>query len=417
MAVLAMDLDGFKEVNDALGHVTGDRCCKRLHDASERRCAKTTRSPGSAATSSPCSCPRRGPAQVLEIVRRVREAIEQPIDLEGLPVNLAMSIGISALSRDGVDVECLLRCADTAMYVAKDTSLGYAFYDASVDSRAATHLGLIGDLRHAIADQELLLHYQPKIAVRSGRVVGVEALTRWQHASRGLVMPSEFIPVAQETSLIKELTLQYQRSGSPVAGMGGRGPPLADRRQPFPAGSRRSWFSGRGRHAARQVADARTMLKLEVTEARSWTTRRGPRTCSSASVRWACGSRSTTSARATSPSPYLKRLPIDEIKIDRSFVAAMAAHEDDEIIVRSTIELGHNLGLSVVAEGVECSVHGAPCVVRLRRRPGLLPGPADASRGAGDLARAPSRLGRALGSETEIPRRNRPQDRLGLTGR
>jgi len=146
-------------------------------------------------------------AHALEVVRRVRAAIEEPMDLQGLPVNLSVSIGVAAYPRDGAEVEWLLRCADTAMYVAKDSDLGYAFYDASVDTRAATRLDLIGDLRRAIEDQELVLHYQPKIAVRSGRVVGVEALTRWHHPGRGLMMPNEFIPVAQETSLIKELTL------------------------------------------------------------------------------------------------------------------------------------------------------------------------------------------------------------------
>ncbi len=354
MAVLAMDLDGFKEVNDALGHATGDQVLQEV----ARRLREALREDDSIARFGgdefAVLVPKARRAHVLEIVRRVREAIEQPIDLEGLPVNLAMSIGISACPRDGVDVECLLRCADTAMYVAKDTSLGYAFYDASVDSRAATHLGLIGDLRHAIADQELLLHYQPKIAVRSGRVVGVEALTRWQHASRGLVMPSEFIPVAQETSLIKELTLHV------INEVGRQWRAWADEGRHLPIAVNLSLrdlvdpgFPGEVATLLGKWRMPVTMLKLEVTE--SSVVDDPKRTEDVLERLGAMGLRFSVDNFGTGyfSLAYLKRLPIDEIKIDRSFVAAMAAHEDDEIIVRSTIELGHNLGLSVVAEGVE----------------------------------------------------------------
>lgn len=240
------------------------------------------------------------------------------------------------------------------MYVAKDTSLGYAFYDASVDSRAATHLGLIGDLRHAIVDQELLLHYQPKIAVRSGRVVGVEALTRWQHASRGLVMPSEFIPVAQETSLIKELTLHV------INEVGRQWRAWADEGRHLPIAVNLSLrdlvdpgFPGEVATLLGKWRMPVTMLKLEVTE--SSVVDDPKRTEDVLERLGAMGLRFSVDNFGTGyfSLAYLKRLPIDEIKIDRSFVAAMAAHEDDEIIVRSTIELGHNLGLSVVAEGVE----------------------------------------------------------------
>ena len=284
----------------------------------------------------------------------MRGAVEQSIDLEGLPVNLGVSIGISAFPRDGADVDTLLRCADTAMYLAKDTDLGYAFYDASVDTRAATHLGLIGDLRHAIEDQELVLHYQPKIAVRSGQVVGVEALVRWHHPARGLMMPSEFVPVAKETSLIKELTLhvidEAGRQWRAWADEGRRLPiavnlSLRDLVDPgFPGEV--AALIGKWRMPA-------TMLKLEVTE--SAVVEDPKRTEDVLERLGAMGLRFSVDDFGTGyfSLAYLKRLPIDEIKIDRSFVAAMTVHEEDEVIVRSTIDLGHSLGLSVVAEGVE----------------------------------------------------------------
>ena len=354
LAVFVMDLDRFKEVNDTLGHATGDQVLREVG----RRLREALREDDSIARFGSDEfallVPQARRAQVLEVVRRVRAAIEEPIDLEGLPVNLGVSIGISASPRDGVDVESLLRCADTAMYVAKDTSLGYAFYDASVDTRAATRLGLISDLRQAIEDQELVLHYQPKIAVRSGRVVGVEALIRWHHPARGLMMPNEFIPVAKETSLIKELTLHVINE----AGRQWRAWADEGRRLPIAVNlSMRDLvdpgFPGEVATLLGKWRMPVTMLKLEITE--SSVVDDMKRTEDVLERLGAMGLRFSVDDFGTGyfSLAHLKRLPIDEIKIDRSFVSAMAAHEEDEVIVRSTIDLGHNLGLSVVAEGVE----------------------------------------------------------------
>jgi diguanylate cyclase (GGDEF)-like protein/PAS domain S-box-containing protein len=354
LTVFVMDLDRFKEVNDALGHVSGDRVLKEV----ARRIQEALREGdaiarfGSDEFAVLVTQARR--AQVLEVVRRVRGAVEQSIDLEGLPVDLGVSIGISAYPRDGADVETLLRCADTAMYVAKDTNLGYAFYDASVDTRAATHLGLIADLRHAIEDEELVLHYQPKIAVRSGRVVGLEALVRWHHPARGLMMPSEFVPVAKETSLIKELTLHV------IDKAGRQWRAWADEGRRLPIAVNLSMrdlvdpgFPGEVATLIGKWRMPATMLKLEVTE--SSVVEDPKRTEDVLERLGAMGLRFSVDDFGTGyfSLAYLKRLPIDEIKIDSSFVAAMAVHEEDEVIVRSTIDLGHNLGMSVVAEGVE----------------------------------------------------------------
>jgi diguanylate cyclase (GGDEF)-like protein len=349
-----MNLDRFKEVNDALGHSSGDRVLQEIG----RRLREALREGDSIARFGSDEfavlVTRARRAQVLEVVHRVRGAVEQSIDLGGLLVNLEVSIGIATYPNDGVDVESLLRCADTAMYVAKDSNLGHVFYDPSVDTRAAIHLGLMSDLRHAIEEQELVLHYQPKIAVRSGRVVGVEALIRWHHPSRGLMMPSEFISVAQETSLIKELTLhvidEAGRQWRAWADEGRRLPiavnlSLRDLVDPaFPGEV--ATLLGKWRMPA-------TMLKLEVTE--SSVVDDPTRTEDVIERLGSMGLRLSVDDFGTGcfSLAYLKRLPIDEIKIDRSFVSAMAAHEEDEVIVRSTIDLGHNLGLSVVAEGVE----------------------------------------------------------------
>ena len=354
LAVLVMNLDRFREVNDCLGHASGDLLLQEVG----RRLREVLREDDSMARFGSDEfavlVPQARRAHVLEVVRRVRGAIEQPIDLAGLPVNLEASIGISAYPRDGVDVDSLLRCADTAMYVAKDTNLGYAFYDASVDTRAETRLDLIGDLRHAIENQELVLYYQPKISVRSGRIVGVEALIRWNHHSRGLVMPGEFIPVAQETSLIKELTLHVIND----AGLQWRAWADEGRRLPIAVNLSRPdlvdpAFPGEVATLLGKWRMPVTMLKFEVTEG---SVADDPRRTEDVLERLgAMGLRLSVDDFGTGyfSVAYLNRLPIDEIKIDRSFVSAMAAHEEDEIVVRSTIDLGHNLGLRVVAEGVE----------------------------------------------------------------
>jgi EAL domain-containing protein (putative c-di-GMP-specific phosphodiesterase class I) len=213
---------------------------------------------------------------------------------------------------------------------------------------------LISDLRQAIEDQELVLHYQPKIAVRSGRVVGVEALIRWHHPARGLMMPNEFIPVAKETSLIKELTLHVINE----AGRQWRAWADEGRRLPIAVNlSMRDLvdpgFPGEVATLLGKWRMPVTMLKLEVTE--SSVVDDMKRTEDVLERLGAMGLRFSVDDFGTGyfSLAHLKRLPIDEIKIDRSFVSAMAAHEEDEVIVRSTIDLGHNLGLSVVAEGVE----------------------------------------------------------------
>jgi EAL domain-containing protein (putative c-di-GMP-specific phosphodiesterase class I) len=240
------------------------------------------------------------------------------------------------------------------MYIAKDARLGYAFYDASVDRRAASRFALMGELRRAIDEHELVLHYQPKVAVRGGRVVGVEALVRWQDPVRGLVMPDEFIPIARETHLIRavtqcvleEATRQWRawadegRHLSIAVNLSKRD--LVDPALPGEVAA----LLGKWRMPA-------TMLKLEVTEHCIST---DPlRTEDVLERLGAMGLRLSVDDFGTGSSSLavLKRLPIDEIKIYGSFVAASVAREEDEVIVRSTIELAHNLGLEVVAEGVE----------------------------------------------------------------
>jgi diguanylate cyclase (GGDEF)-like protein/PAS domain S-box-containing protein len=354
LAVFVMNLDRFKEVNDTLGRETGDRVLQEVGS----RFHHVLRGGDSIARLGgdefAVLVPGARRTEALEVVHRLREALEPSIGLEGLSVNMEVSIGIACCPRDGTDVDSLLRAADTAMRVAKDAKLGYAFFDVSVDTRAAMRLALVGELRRAIDDHELVLHYQPKIAVQSGRVVGLEALVRWQDPGRGLVMPDEFIPVASETSLIRAVT---QRVLDEAARQWRA---WADDGLSLPVAvnlSRRDLldpaFPGEVAALLGKWRMPATMLKLEVTErAISEDPERTEDVIERLGAMGLCLSVDDFGTGCSSIAS-LKSLPIDEIKIDRRFVATMVAREEDEVIVRAAIELGHNLGLGVVAEGVE----------------------------------------------------------------
>jgi diguanylate cyclase len=255
---------------------------------------------------------------------------------------------------DGDDVDTLLQHADLAMYHAKAKNAGWAFYDASSARDDRGRLSLVGELRGALARNELVLHYQPKAFLADGQVRSVEALVRWQHPVRGLVQPDDFIPLVQHTGLINPLTryvidaaLRQARAWSAQGWELSIAVNLSTRNLldvEFPEQV--------AELLARHQVDPR-WLELEITES---TMLEDPARTKAVLERLsAMGIRLSVDDFGTGYSSlaYLTRLPIDEIKIDRSFVMNMADNEDDATIVRSTIDLGRNLGLEVVAEGVE----------------------------------------------------------------
>jgi diguanylate cyclase (GGDEF)-like protein/PAS domain S-box-containing protein len=354
-AVLVMDLDGFKEINDSLGHAAGDDLLVELG----RRLKETVRASDTVA--------RLGgdefavllpnaeiPADVLRAVTRMQAAVGSPTTIHGLSLSLEASIGIALYPDDGRDVETLLQCADGAMYHAKREKSGWAFYDPSCVRHDTARLTLTNELRHALDRHELVLYYQPKASLADGEVHAVEALLRWNHPVRGLVPPDEFIPMAQQTSLIKPLTLYVIDEALRQC---------------------RSWLDDGLRLSiavnlsARNLVDADlptqvaellerwhiepALLEFELTESAMLAD--PTRTKLILEQLSAMGIRLSVDDFGTGYSSlaYLKRLPVNEIKVDRSFVMNMGEDEDDATIVRSTIDLGRNLGLEVVAEGVE----------------------------------------------------------------
>jgi len=355
LAVLVMDLDRFKEINDSLGHHLGDALLQELGN----RLKDVIRASDTAARLGGDEFglllpEQSSPADVIPVIERIREAVEEPIVLQGLPLVVEASIGVAFFPSDGHDEETLLQRADVAMYMAKEGNSSHAFYDSRADSFDPARLTLVGELRRGIEQRELVLYYQPKANLASGEVTSVEALLRWNHPERGLVMPDDFIPLAQQTGLIRPLTLyvvdealrqcrSWQADGLSLAiavNLSARN--LLD--VGFPEQVQRL--------LEKWVVDA-SLLEFEITESTMLVDPLRAKLVldklSSLGIRLAIDDFGT----GYSSLAYLKRLPIQEIKIDRSFVSNMISNEDDATIVRSTIELGRNLGLEVVAEGVE----------------------------------------------------------------
>jgi diguanylate cyclase (GGDEF)-like protein/PAS domain S-box-containing protein len=353
-AVLVMDLDRFKEINDTLGHATGDQL---LVEAASR--LRTTLRGADAIA-------RLGGDEfgivlhdgsaggVGAAAARIHAAFSAPFSLDGLPLQIEASIGAATYPEHADDVEGLIQRADIAMYVAKRDNSGWELYDRGQDSHQPQRLSLISELRRAIDERELVLHYQPKLELRSGRVSAVEALVRWQHPERGLVGPHEFIEVAQETSLIRPLTRYViDEALRQCRAWIEEGHTLAVAVNVSTRNLIDLDFPDQVAALLQRWGVSPDLLELEITESaivadmfrmRGVLERLG-----------AMGLRLAVDDFGTGYTSlgYLRRLPITELKIDRSFVSHMTTSEEDAVIVRSTIDLGRNLGLEVVAEGVE----------------------------------------------------------------
>ncbi|HLH66406.1 MAG TPA: EAL domain-containing protein [Solirubrobacteraceae bacterium] len=355
LAVALMDLDRFKEVNDSLGHAAGDQLLCEV----ARRVREVMRASDTVARLGGDEfglvVPELAGAQdALPVIARIREALERPIRVHSLPLAVEASIGIAIYPEHGDDAQTLIQRADVAMYDCKREGSSHAFYDCAGHEPDVGRLTLVAELRRALARGELVLHYQPKAALDSGEVRSVEALVRWQHPERGLVYPDSFIPVAQETGLIGPLTL-YVVEAALRQGRAWRDQGL-ELAISVNLSARNLLDCGFPAQVAALLArwgmQARS-LELEVTESAMLANpKRAKRVLTELSrlgVRLAIDDFGT----GYSSLAYLRQLPIDEIKIDRSFVLGMAQQGDDAVIVRSTVDLGRNLGLDVVAEGVE----------------------------------------------------------------
>jgi diguanylate cyclase (GGDEF)-like protein len=354
-ALLLIDLDRFKEVNDTLGHDHGDELlvevAVRLRGAL-RRGDTLARLGGDEFAVLLCDLPDR--SAVTDLAARLHDALRRPFALRGVAVELEASIGAALCPDHGRDVGTLVQRADVAMYDAKRSKASIATYSPERDPYSADRLGLLAELRRALSGDELVLHYQPKVAVETGTVIGVEALVRWRHPERGLLAPAEFVPLAERTGTVADLTRWVLDAA------------LAQTRAWRDAGLTLPVAINL---AAANIVDATlpdavaaalerhgvpgSLLECEISED---TVMADPVRAMDVLGRLrAMGLRLSLDDFGTGHSSlaYLKRLPLDEVKIDRSFVLGMTEDENDAVIVRSTIDLARNLGLDVVAEGVE----------------------------------------------------------------
>jgi diguanylate cyclase len=354
-ALLLLDLDRFKEVNDTLGHHYGDQLLiqvgQRLRTALRQVDTVARLGGDEFAVLLPKIATAEG---AVAVASKLQAALEEPFLLEGLTVDVEASIGLALYPDHGNDAEELLQHADIAMYTAKETHAGFVLFDPTLDQHSPRRLALLGELRRAIERHQLVLHYQPKVDAHTRQVLGVEALVRWQHPTHGLIPPGEFIPLAEHTGLITPLThyvldaaLRQCRAWRQAGHELSIAVNVSARRLldlAFPdevAGLLAHW-----------EVPAR-LLVVEITESTIMTDPQHALEVLSRLHNMGVQLAIDDFGTGYSSMAYLKNLPVHELKVDRSFVSQMTSNTNDAVIVRSTVDLGRNLGLRVVAEGVE----------------------------------------------------------------
>ncbi len=363
-ALILIDLDRFKEINDTLGHHYGDELLRalgpRLADC-VGPAGVVARLGGDEFVVLPGEL-TDDPKVISEIARRLLACVQEPFKVDELLISVGASIGITRFPVDGQDLNELLRRADIAMYAAKEAHSGYKLYAAAFDHHSVRRLSLLGDFQRGLSADELVVHYQPIISPGDLGVRGAESLVRWQHPEHGLLAPDAFIGTVEQTEMIRPLTLLVlERSIAQCAEWRSAGRDLSVAVNL----SVRNLLDPSLPHEIERLLMIYGLtpraLQLEITESMIMADRDGVLATlaklSSLGVRLSVDDYGT----GFSSLANLKHLPIHELKIDRSFVSPMLSDQSDLIIVRSTINLGHDLGLHVVAEGVE----DAPTLKRL----------------------------------------------------
>lgn len=356
MALLLIDLDRFKEINDTLGHAAGDKVLKLLGPRLETELGDT---PGTVARLGgdefAIFLPNiRNTQQATVLAHRFLDSICQVFEVEGYRTEISASIGVSICPDQAEDVSTLMKYSDVAMYQAKTNMKGVSIYDTGFDPHSPKRLELMGALGIGIREGQLTLHFQPKVDLRTHTVFGFEALVRWNHPQMGFVPPAEFIPIAEKSNLIYPLTIWVLESTiKHCAEWVSQGMDITVAMN----------LSARNLSDDCLVTDLAKLLQeyrlpgerieMEITES---TLMSDPnraliqlRRINALGVNLSIDDFGT----GYSSLAYLKRLPVQNLKIDSSFIFSMLNDEQDEIIVKSTINLAHNLGLKVVAEGVE----------------------------------------------------------------
>ncbi len=354
-SLLLLDLDRFKEVNDSLGHKYGDILLKQLRPRlleamiKDGLLARLGGDEFAILIASP-----RPIDEVIDFVRRIRKVVQEPFEIEGIRIQIDVSVGIAQYPDHGKDGSTLLRHADIAMYQAKHHGQGWALYDFEQDINSPKRLALMSGLRNAITENELVLFYQPKVDFIDKSIRCMEALIRWQHPDLGLLPPEQFIPIGELGKLINPLTLWVlDRAISDCKGWHILGYPLMVAVNVSSLNIQDFEFVNKIKAVLGKHNFEAKYLQLEITESVIMSDAVRAQKAVEALVKLGVSVAIDDFGTGYSSLAYIKRLPVNELKIDKSFVLDMHHNENDAVIVRSTIDLAHNLGLKVTAEGVE----------------------------------------------------------------
>jgi diguanylate cyclase (GGDEF)-like protein len=354
VAVLLIDLDGFKEVNDTLGHHVGDDLLRAVGARLQETAGTNVNVARLGGDEFAAVLPLTEATQAAAFAERLVSALEEPFVVDDVRLDIEGSIGIAVYPDHASDRDSLLQKADVAMYRAKQLRSRVETYDSDFDPSSPRRLALLGELRHAIPNGELVLHYQPKIDLRTLTVVGVEALVRWHHPERGFTPPDEFIPLAERTGLITPLTEWVTEAAlAQHQAWRAQGLDIAVAVNVSVRNLHDPGFADRVAASLDRWNVPASRLKLEITEGTLMADPRRVMEVLEALHHMGVALALDDFGTGYSSLAYLKRLPVRELKIDRSFVMHMTEDPDDSAIVRTTIDLARSLGLHVVAEGVE----------------------------------------------------------------
>jgi len=351
LVIIMTDLNRFKEINDTLGHHIGDLVLQQTGERLFNIFRKTDTVARLGGDEFSILLPETNLEQAKTLTHKVLEDFKRPILVEGHTLNVDISIGLAEYPTHGDDVNILMQRADVAMYIAKQNKLGYSIYDPNKDTQSIGRLALMSELRDAIENKRLELYFQPKVNVKENKIIGAEALLRWNHPQRGFIKPSEFIPLAEQTGLIKPLTqwvleqaiqqcVEWKNKNLSIAVN----------------------ISVHNLHDSKLLQQIQEMmlkhklspecLILEISEGDIMSEPLRARKILDEISKTGINLSIDDFGTGYSSLSYLKKLPVNEIKVDRSFVTEMTEDNDDDIIVLATIALAHNLGLEIVAEGV-----------------------------------------------------------------
>ncbi len=357
LGVLYLDLDRFKHINDSLGHSVGDQLLKSVAKrlvACVRQSDTVSRQGGDEFVVLLSEVEHAEDAA--QAAQKILEALARPHPIDGHDLHVSVSIGISVYPADGVEADTLLRCADTAMYHAKESGRNnFKFFEQDMNTRAVERQSIESSLRLALERQEFVLHYQPKIVLGSGAIVGVEALIRWQHPERGLLHPMEFVAIAEDSGLIGPIGRWVLREAcqQAQAWLDAGLPPITVAVNMSAIEFRAEDFLQNLRATLDETGLEPRYLEIELTESVLVRDTGSAETVLHAIADLGVKLAIDDFGTGYSSLSYLKRFPINTLKIDQSFVTHMTSNADDASIVNAVISMGKSLRQRVIAEGVE----------------------------------------------------------------